>query len=289
MITITRTDLAKAALEKSLEIREEHGYDFRSPLCIYELAHHAGVKVRFVDDVSMEGFYAALAKPTVLLSSLRPLPRRAFNCAHELAHHFFGHGSTIDELQENAHKSEFQPNEFLANAFAGFVLMPAQGIKRAFASRDIKPAVATPEEIYRIASSFGVGYETIIDHLAYSLRYISVARADLLRRSRLPEIREEILGFPAKEPLVIADRHHAHGTLDAEVGTLVLLPSDAIIDSDQIEPLIDTPNGRAFRALRPGLARASVPGEQWGVVIRVSRFQYAGLAQYRHLEETDGE
>ena len=45
----------------------------------------------------------------------------------------------------------------------------------------------------------------------------------------------------------------------------------------------------AFRALRPGLARAFLPGENWGVVVRVSRFRYAGLAQYRHLEETDGE
>ena len=37
----TRTDLAKQALEKSLEVREEHGYDFRSPLCVYELADRA--------------------------------------------------------------------------------------------------------------------------------------------------------------------------------------------------------------------------------------------------------
>ena len=72
MTAATRTQLTEQALEKSLEVREEYGYDFRSPLCVYELADRAGVKVQFVDDVSMEGVYAALTRPTVLLSSLRP-------------------------------------------------------------------------------------------------------------------------------------------------------------------------------------------------------------------------
>lgn len=289
MTAATRNDLAKQALERSLEVREEYGYDFRSPLCIYELADRAGIKVQFVDDISMEGIYAALAKPTILISSLRPLARRAFTCAHELGHHFFGHGTTIDELKEDADKGHFSPNEFLVDAFAGFLLMPAQAIKRAFASRSLDPSSATPEETYTIASSFGVGYETIIGHLAHSLRYIAPARADVLRKSKLPKIRERILGFPANDHLVIADHHHAIGTLDAEVGTLILLPSDAATDSDHIEPYTDVAAGRVFRALRPGLARASVPGADWGVVVRVSRLQYAGLARYRHLEETDGE
>jgi Zn-dependent peptidase ImmA (M78 family) len=288
-LTSIRTNLAKEALEKSLEVREEHGYDFRSPLCVYEFAARARVRVQFVDEVSMEGIYAALAKPTILISALRPLSRRAFTCAHELGHHFFGHGSTIDEIKDEAQEGKFQPNEFLVDTFAGFLLMPAQGVKRAFSSRGIDPARATTEQIYTIASSFGVGYKTLITHLAHSLRYITAAHADELRKSKLPQIRERILSFAAKEPLAIADCWHALGTLDAEVGTLVLLPPGAISESDQIEPLQDTPNGRVFRALRPGLARASVPGENWGIVVRVSRFQYSGLAQYRHLEETDSE
>ena len=55
MTVSTRTQLAKQALEKSLEVREEYGYDFRSPLCVYDLSDCAGVKVQFVNDVSMEG------------------------------------------------------------------------------------------------------------------------------------------------------------------------------------------------------------------------------------------
>src|SRR5205823_3063845 len=103
--------LAREAIEKSVEIREEFGYDFRSPICVYELCERAGVKVSFVADVSMEGVYAAFRKPTIVLSALRPLSRRAFTCAHELGHHVFGHGSAIDELREVAHSKAFDPKE----------------------------------------------------------------------------------------------------------------------------------------------------------------------------------
>ena len=284
-----RTELAKKALEKSLEIRDEYKYDYRMPLCIYELCERAKVKVQFVDDVSMEGIYASLSKPTILISALRPLTRRTFTCAHEFAHHVFGHGSTIEELKDEADKGKFQPNEFLADAFAGFLLMPAQGIKRAFSSRGFQMETASPEQAYTIASSFGVGYETLIGHLNCAVRYIKGDHADLLRKTKLPQIRERILGFPAKEPLVIVDRHHPMGTIDVEVGTLILLPHGSTVASDHIEYFKNAPNGQVFRATRPGLARATILAENWGIIVRVSRFQYAGLAQYRHLEETDGE
>ncbi len=286
-MTPTTKDLAREALERSLEVRDGHNYDYRSPLCVYELCDKARVRVRFVDDVSMEGVYAALAKPSIILSSLRPLTRRAFTCAHELGHHVFGHGSTIDELKDEAECEAFNPVEFLVEAFAGYLLMPAQGVKRAFSSRKIRMESATPEEIYTVASSFGVGYKTLIGHLAYGLKYIPRERAEKLCKTNLPKIREQILAAPAREQLVIADRHHTMGTLDAEVGNLVLLPEGTETESDQIQPVKDVARGRVFRAVRPGLARVEADG--FGVIVRVSRMQYAGLARYRHLEETDGE
>jgi Zn-dependent peptidase ImmA (M78 family) len=289
---LSRTDLAKQALEKSLEIREEYGYDFRSPLCVYELAEKARVTVRFIDDVSMEGVYAALVKPKILISSLRPPVRRVFTCAHELAHHFFGHGSTIDELQDEAASGEFQPNEFLADAFAGFLLMPAQGVKRAFSSRGLDITTATPEQMYGVACSFGVGYETLIGHLEYSLKMLGAARTTILRKMKLPKIRKRILKSDISGHLIVVDRHYLPATVDAESGNdvepgnLLLLPEDATSDGDQIELIERSSNGTLYRAVRPGLARATLPTNNSGVVVRVSQFQYAGLARYRHLEET---
>jgi len=289
---LSRTELAKQALEKSLEIREEYGYDFRSPLCVYELAQKARVAVRFIDDVSMEGVYAALAKPKILISSLRPAGRRVFTCAHELAHHFFGHGSTIDELRDEAESGQFQPNEFLANAFAGFLLMPAQGVKRAFSLRRQEIGTATPEQVYGVACSFGVGYETLIGHLEYSLKLLTTNRATILRKTKLPKLRARILNSSISGHLVVVDRAYLLATVDAEAGNstepgnLLLLPEGATAHGDQIELIERNANGTLYRAVRPGLVRATLPSNDWGVIVRVSRYQYAGLAQYRHLEET---
>src|SRR3546814_6969436 len=48
------------------------------------------------------GMYQRAPPPRIHLSARRPLPRRAYNCAHELGHHVFAHGSSIDELREDA-------------------------------------------------------------------------------------------------------------------------------------------------------------------------------------------
>ena len=60
-----------------------------------------GIVVRF-NNINMEGMYQRGLPPRIHLSARRPLPRRAYNCAHELGHHVFAHGSSIDELREDA-------------------------------------------------------------------------------------------------------------------------------------------------------------------------------------------
>ena len=91
--------LARQAMLKSIDVRTKHGLDLLSPVDIYALSKAAGAKVRFVEIASMEGMYGQGDAGTVIwLSSLRPLPRRNFSCGHELGHHVFGHGSTVDEL-----------------------------------------------------------------------------------------------------------------------------------------------------------------------------------------------
>jgi Zn-dependent peptidase ImmA (M78 family) len=283
-----RTELASLALEKSLETRDEHGYDYRSPLNPFDLAERAGVKVQFVDDVSMEGVYAALQKPTILISSLRPLARRAYTCAHELGHHFFKHGSTIDELREDDSQARLQPNEFLAETFAGYLLMPAQGIRRAFTSLGTSPDKASPEEVFAVSVNFGVGYETLISHLAHSLKLVSQHHASELSSVKLNQVRKSILGYATKDSLVVANSNYLSETLDVEVGTLVLLPASTTCDMPALLAVErEVPAGRIFRAAKPGLARVSLPSNNLGLIVRISKHQYAGLARYRHLEDDD--
>ena len=139
--------------------------DHHNPICIYGLSHALGVTVRF-NNINMEGMYQRGTPPRIHLSARRPLSRRTYNCAHELGHHVFGHGSSIDELREDAKEHPWEdPKEFLADTFAGFVLMPIIGLRRAFALRNCKPEAATPIQMYLIACEFGVGYSTLITHL----------------------------------------------------------------------------------------------------------------------------
>src|ERR1700692_2836599 len=108
-----RHALAHQAMLASITARQTAKFDLHSPICIYQLCEAHEVTVRFNDIGSMEGMYDRGPKPRILLSALRPLARRAYTCGHELGHHIFCHGSTIDELRnEDTIVSADNPKEF---------------------------------------------------------------------------------------------------------------------------------------------------------------------------------
>lgn len=280
--------LAQEAMHKSIEVRTQTGFDLKSPICIYGLCDQLNVKVRFVDISSMEGIYYKEEKPLIFLSALRPFPRRAFTCAHELGHHIFGHGLRVDELIEDSEKSkDFNPDEFLVNCFAGFLLMPTLGVRKTFVDRGWDFTCATPIQIFTIACNFGVGYETLINHMTYALKMLDSTQASSLIKVKPKTIRQQILGYPSSEPLIIADEHWSIPTIDAEVGSQLLLPSNAEAANQTITFQQEHPNGRLFRANRPGIVRVCCRNTNWAVLVRVSRHQFVGLSQYRHLEEPE--
>lgn len=282
--------LARQAMCKSIDVRRQTGFDLKSPLCIYGLCDQLNIAVRFVEISSMEGMYCKEEKPVILLSGLRPFPRRTFTCAHELGHHIFGHGLRVDELIEDSEKSQaFNPDEFLVNSFAGFLLMPTLGLRKAFVERGWDVACATPIQIFTIACNFGVGYETLINHMTYALKMIDRTQASSLLKVKPKTIRQQILGYPSSEPLIIADEHWSIRTIDAEAGSQLLLPSTAEAANPTITFQEDRQNGRLFRANRPGIVRVSCRNTSWAVFVRVSRHQFIGLSQYRHLEEPEDE
>ena len=279
--------LVEAALEKSIDVRLDAGVDAITPICIFDLCHQLGLGVRFVD-ISMEGMYVSEAGvgAEIWLSALRPLPRRVFTCAHELGHHLFGHGSTVDAIIDRVDKQKvFDPNEFLVDTFAGFLLMPTIGVRRAFALRGWSAAHATPEQIYTLACSFGVGYETLLAHIAFSLRMITRISATELAKSSPKIIRRQILGADVAEPLVLVDDHWLLPTIDVEVGTLLLLPDTVTVSTDHLVFQSRIHSQQLFRAVRPGISRVMRTDNAWAAFVRVSAFQYVGLSRYRHLEE----
>ena len=293
-MTVDFRELAERAMLTAIDVRETWKRDDEGPIDVYSLCHDMSVMVRFVAIPSMEGLYGRGKDGTgvILLPSQRPLPRRAFSCGHELGHHVFGHGSSIDQMigmYTDRTGSSFDPNEFLVDTFAGFLLMPTLGVRSAFTRRGWKPAEATPEQVFAIACSFGVGYETLIAHMTFSLRMLTRNRAKLLSKDSPKSIRERILGRVCADPMVIVDKEWAMPTVDVEVGTLLLLPINANTDGVGLVIEESRAEGQLVRASRPGITRVVVPGTSLAMFVRTAKKEFVGLAQYRHLECEEGD
>lgn len=281
--------LAREAMHKSVEIRAQERLGTINPICIYSLCEKLGISVRFVP-VSMEGLYLRENPSTILLSAFRPLPRRNFTCGHEVGHHVFGHSSLLDKILEDTGKSKApNPDEFLVNTFAGFLLMPILGIRKAFTTRNLQIGLATPEQLFVIACSFGVGYETLLRHLAYSLQILAPTRAETLAKIKPKQIRNRILGFPSDTPLIIADQYWSLPTLDAEVGNLLLLPHKVESETDIIVPQTEHPQGRIFVANRSGTVKVNSNNSDWTIKVQISKKEFAGPIKFRFAEEVSVE
>lgn len=279
-----KSELAAAALGKAIEVRLDADLGVTGPINVIELSASLGLEVRFVDD-NMDGMYVAGEKPAILLSSLRPSARRNFTCGHELGHKIFGHAKCLDVLMESVDGDHtFIPDEFLAHSFSGHLLMPIVGLRKAFASRGWNPALPTPTQAFTVACSFGVGYETLIKHMAYALKMTSNSKAAALLNHSTAQVRREILGRASKSPLIVADYRWALSTLDAEVGCEVLLPAGSEAQGDQLTLVEDLPSGRLFKAERPGILPVACDVSGWAVTVRVSPQRFVGPLKHRHQE-----
>lgn len=285
-----RKALVMQGMQAAITARTQAGMDQKIPACIYGLCEAHNVVVRFNDLASMEGMYDRSPKPRIHLSALRPLARRAFTCAHELGHHVFGHGSTIDELRDDQSNANARhPNEILADAFASFVMMPTLGLREAFAKRGLDPNHANATEMYAVACNFGVGQATLVNHLAYGVGLITQAQRDRLGSITPKMIRTELIGEVIPEPLILADQHWNSPTLDIEQGALLLLPHSVVVDAAMLTPERNLIPGRLFRATKCGITRVAVPGTSWATYVRIAKCRYVGLAQFRHLEDNEDE
>lgn len=266
-----------------MRLRADRGRSLDEPLCVVDLALEMGIEVRFEPAPSLEGLYSP-AGPSIVLGSLRSEGRRNYTCAHEVGHHIFGHGLRVDELvdeqEEGAPKSE---EEYVADRFAAALLMPKLAVQRALMTRGWDAESCSPRDLYGLAGLFGVGYRTIVGQLRGTLRLLSPARAELLRKRTPKSIRAEVLGTPASKGLVIVDEHWARRPIDLEVADLVVLPRGCTVDGGSI--VMNDESRGVWRAFAPGTCTAR--SANWSAPVRVSRAAFLGLAEYRHLGDPD--
>ena len=162
-------------------------------------------------------------------------------------------------------------------------------VANAFRLRGWKAEDAVPEQFFVASCSLGVGYETLANHAAHGLGLIGDAALRKLRRVALPAIRREMLGDHAPERLLVIDAHHTLTAVDAEVGTVMLLPAGTRAENGNLTFVAETHRGVLYRAAGPGITRVFTPDGRWAVLIRIMRDQYHGLSRYRHFPREAGD
>lgn len=282
-----RVELARLAAHEALRLRKSHELDLCQAISVYDLAEQGlGLSVYFDAIPSMEGMYFDGKVPRIFLSSLRPSGRMAYTCAHEIAHHVFGHGARVDDqVQSLTSDCANSEEEYLAESFAGFLLMPKLAISHGFVRRDWDITQATPGQLYVIACWLGVGYSTLVWHMKASVKLLHRNRADELVKVPLKQIRRDLVGTSLEEPLIVVDRQWFGRPIDVQVGDYLLFQHAVENESGCLEEISVDALGQLFRATAPGIGRIAVSGDQWAEFVRVSRRGYVGQCQYRHLEE----
>lgn len=279
-------ELLRTGVRGALEVRLVAQLRNDQPICVYDLADQLGVEVKFCSWKSFGGMYTKSSQ-TILVPTLRPPGRRAFTCAHELGHWYFDHGSRIDAATFTEQACDDDPDEQLAHIFASHLLMSTWAVKKAFEKRNLNPEHASPIQVYSVSMQLGVGYSTLILHLAYALRLISEMRAKILLRTSPSDIRNEILGSNKAPHLVIADIEWTDVPIDLQVGDMAILPSNAKVEGPAASVIDKHRLGLLIQAQSPGISRAELPNSNWAAFVRVSRKDYEGRSRYRHLEDPD--
>ncbi len=279
-------EVSRQCLRGALEIRRRAFATKSEPICIYDVAEQVGVEVIFRPENSLGGMYSKTSQ-TILVPAHRPPGRRAFACAHELGHWFFGHGTTLDEISELERYREDTPEERLADTFASYLLMPPWAVNDAFAKRNWNPSNCTAEQAYTIAGQMGVGYETLVQHLRYSMRLVSPNHAKLLLKTTPKQLRCSLFGSNITRHLVIVDRHWVKVAVDLQVGELAILPRGVDLEGRSARVVGTHQLGVLIEGYIPGITRAELREGSWATFVRVSRKDFIGRSIFRHLEDPD--
>jgi len=282
-----KIELARHALRAAMQLRRNLAIPREAALNAFDVAKSVGIDVRFLDAPSLEGMFVREPGLRILLPSLqhRPRPRILYSCAHELGHQQFGHGTRADRYLEGQADKVQDHDEFLADSFAGHLLMPRAAVLDAFVRRSCTPPTATTRQLFIISSELGVGYDTLLTHLGVSLNLLTREQREQLGKMSPKEIKTDLCGSPDERTLVMADQHWKWVPIDAERGDLIGLPEHVGNGVPVLHHEFDRAEFSFFRA--EGVGDAVIPINGQKVPLRISRRHYVGPYVNRYLVDPD--
>lgn len=272
------------AIRKSSEVRLKLGFNLYEPINIYDVCAKLKIDVQFVD-INMEGLYVNNGQPKILISCLRPFPRRVFTCGHELGHHVFNHGLKVDILSDYSEVSLLKnDDEILVDAFSAHLLMPISCVQSEFNKRKLDFQIANPIEYYTVSSVLGVGYRTLVTHCRSNRLIDDFKTNELLRHTPAKIFQKYIGNVEKKNFFKIIDCKTDRKPIDLEVSNYILLPKDFQVDEDFLEKRQETEIGSLFLAKKSGISSIHSNNIENSCFVRIQPQNYIGFADYRHLE-----
>jgi hypothetical protein len=181
-------------------------------------------------------------------------------------------------------RSASTEDEYLANTFASYFLMPPWTVKSCFDIRRWPVETSGPEQFYTVACQLNVGYSTLVNHCAFSLGVISRNRCKTLLRIQPKSIRCRLAWGVDTPHLVVVDRSwNNHVPVDIRVGDALLLEEGMSIEG----ACATTSNEQPLLAygVQPGIGRLVM--HETATFLRVRRAEFVGRAIYRHLDDPD--
>ncbi len=279
---------ARTVLRHAMQVRKRLGIPMDHAICVLDVAAQLGIEVWFKPLSSLAGMYAGGENPVVLIGSDRPVGYQNSTCAHEIGHHAFGHGTRVDEYIEGVERGrKGEPEELQASLFGAYLLMPQAAVTRIFTARGWSLNTPTAEQVFVAAGHLGVGYQTLINHLRWTIRSLSLEVCDRLLSVQPKTIRASLVGQPICENVVVVDEHWTDRPVDLVVGDLAFLPTGALVEGAAVEVVEESESYMTVRAIRRGLARAECPLDDWATFLRVMPKCHDGAAIHRHLEDPD--
>lgn len=286
---MSRVEVARNAMSMALRVRQRAGLGLSASANPFDACASLNVAVRFANIASMEGMLARRPRLTIIVSSVRPPGRQAFTCAHELGHLVLNHQSTIDDVKDLMTEVGYRQDnieEYAADRFAAFFLMPKTAMMAALRDRELDPEHCAPAHLLSLAVWFGVGFSTLTTHLRFGLELISQGRYEAIRRIRPQALRREMLGQDCPG-LVVLDEAWRRSTVEVLVGDVVWVPRGEVVTD--LTQTAAPKGGTLLVAARPGVY--GVATRLHGTLqVRCMRKGFEGRSIFRYLaEENDND
>ncbi len=277
-----KIEIARTALKASIKVRRQLDEPIDTPVNPIEMAEKLKIEVRYIALPSLEGMFS-ITKNAIILSSMRPIGRRASTCAHEIGHWYFGHGDRIDEYGSFDHDCSESQEEMLANRFASYLLMPKKAISGYLNSASISPENITAEQAFSLSTVMGIGYTTLLNHMCWSLNFITSTKLRSLLAFQPKKIKSTLLGFEFSDNLVDLRVFRPVLPIDLEVGDKLIVPGDCKLEGASVS--FNDEYRTIVNCVIPGIAIAQSESMGWSIFIRVSKKEFVGRAIYRHMED----